>query len=196
MTKTLATHWKIYWVWVAITLLIYLAMILWSLPKISEMAGGALAFDLRPAGYSFDEARSFLTSLGPEGADFYLHTQQLLDTAYPGMLGVTLVGALIGLDRGGWGWVLSVFAISGSIFDYFENIAVRSMLITGSGNVTNKMVEEASSWTFLKSVCDSIAMIGLLFLVLIALYRYFSSNKAREDISETIAKKDEEPQEK
>jgi hypothetical protein len=196
LSRLFAARWKIYWLWFAITLLIYFAMIFWSLPKIGAMAGGEQAFDLRPTGYSFDEARSFMSALGPEGTDFYLHRQQLLDTIYPGMLGVTLVGALIGLDRGGWGWVLSVFAIAGSVFDYLENMAVRTMLLAGGDALTDKMVEDASGWTFLKSACTTIAMSGLLALVLIALWRYMLNKTSVKNLSESTEKKTEDVSQK
>lgn len=161
-----------------LTVLVYLVMVLWSLPKISEMAGGATAFDLRPFGYSFEEARSFLIALGSSGADFYLNKQQLLDSFYPAMLGVVLVGALIGLDRRGWGWVLSVFAIASCLFDYLENAAVHVMLLAGGEKLTPEMVEEASGWTLLKSINATIAMTGLLVLILISLYQYFFGKKS------------------
>ena len=45
--------WKIYWVVVAAMVTNYLTMVLWSLPLVSEMAGGGVPFDMRPGGYSF-----------------------------------------------------------------------------------------------------------------------------------------------
>jgi hypothetical protein len=148
-------------------------MIFWSLPKLSQFAGGDLAFDLRPAGYSFEEAKIFIGALGPDGIDFYIEVQQRLDSVYPALLAIVLVGGLLGLDFKGWGWIFSVFAIAGSVFDYMENAAVRVMLQIGPDGLTYEMAEQASGWTLLKSISATIAMGGLLILVLIALYRYF-----------------------
>ncbi len=36
----MSTGWKIYWIIIAATVTNYLIMILWSLPQVSEMAGG------------------------------------------------------------------------------------------------------------------------------------------------------------
>lgn len=177
MSKKLVVRWKIYWLLFAITTLIYLVMIFWSLPKLSEFSGGDLAFDLRPGGYSFEEAKTFIGALGSNGIDFYIEVQQRLDTVYPALLAIVLVGALLGLNFKGWGWVFSVFAIAGSVFDYLENAAVRVMLQVGPDGLTAEMAEQASGWTLLKSISTTIAMGGLLILVLIALFRYFFLRK-------------------
>ncbi len=83
----------IFWIMFAVMLGVYLVMVLWSLPLLMADAGGLPAFDLRPAGYSHDEAQAFLAALSPEGRAFYLDVQQWLDTAYPALLGVVLVMA-------------------------------------------------------------------------------------------------------
>jgi hypothetical protein len=59
---------RIFWLVVAATLGVYLVMVLWSIPRISAEAGGLPVFDLRPGGYTFEEARAFLAALSPEGA--------------------------------------------------------------------------------------------------------------------------------
>ena len=65
-------------------------MVLWSLPLISEMAGGGIPFDMRPGGYSFDDALVFLREITDAGRHFYLSTQHLLDMFYPTLLAITL----------------------------------------------------------------------------------------------------------
>jgi hypothetical protein len=191
LTKLLSARWKIYWLLFVITTLIYLVMIFWSLPKLSEFAGGDLAFDLRPAGYSIEEAKTFIGALGSNGIDFYIEVQQRLDSLYPALLAIVLVGGLLGLDFKGWGWVFSVFAIAGSVFDYLENAAVRVMLQMGPDGLTAEMAEQASGWTLLKSISATIAMGGLLILVLIALYRYFFMRKSVLPESSTPSNGDE-----
>jgi hypothetical protein len=61
-----ATFWTLF----AITIAVYLTMVLWSLPHLREMAGGLAAFDLRPTGYSPAEAKAVVSALGTAGADF------------------------------------------------------------------------------------------------------------------------------
>ncbi len=62
---------RIFWLLFAVMLGDYLAMVLWSIPALSRDAGGLAVFDMRPGGYSFDEARAFLAALSPDGARFY-----------------------------------------------------------------------------------------------------------------------------
>jgi len=95
--------WKIYWVVVAATVTNYLIMVLWSLPLVSEMAGGGVPFDMRLGGYAFDDARVFLTVISDTGRDFYLSTQQLLDLFYPTLFAITVAIPLIHLMPRYWG---------------------------------------------------------------------------------------------
>ena len=93
----------IFWLVFAAMLGNYLAMILWSIPRISAEAGGLAIFDMRPAGYSFEEAKTFLAALSPDGARFYVQVQHRLDSAYPALLAVTLGWAIIRLAPASWG---------------------------------------------------------------------------------------------
>jgi len=45
----------------------WLALNLWSAPRIEEMSGGLRLLDMRFTGYSFAEAQSFLVAIGEEG---------------------------------------------------------------------------------------------------------------------------------
>ena len=78
----------IFWLMFLVMTGVYLVMALWAIPKIIADAGGLLAFDMRPLGYSFDEASAFLTALSSEGRAFYLNVQQMLDSAYPALFAV------------------------------------------------------------------------------------------------------------
>ncbi|PCI40143.1 MAG: hypothetical protein COB46_07345 [Rhodospirillaceae bacterium] len=97
--------WKIYWVVVFVTVTNYLTMVLWSLPLVSDMAGGGVPFDMRPSGYSFEEAQVFLMAMSNKGRDFYLNTQHLLDFFYPTLFAITVAIALIHLVPRYWGWI-------------------------------------------------------------------------------------------
>lgn len=152
----------IFWMMFAVMLGVYLVMVLWSLPLLMADAGGLPVFDLRPMGYSFDEAQAFLAALSPEGRVFYLDVQQWLDTAYPALLGVTLVMAFRFLFRGALRWVAIAFALAGTVFDYLENAAVAGMLRAGSEGITPDMVATASRWTLLKSGAVTLAMLMLI----------------------------------
>ena len=161
--------WKLYWLLVVATLAVYFAMVLWSLPAVSLAAGGLMPFDMRPSGYSFDEALAFVIAITPEGSSFYQNTQQLLDTTYPAMLATVLAIALWNLARRfpTWmRWLLVALPVVGSLADYLENAAVSRMLDAGASGLTADMVSAASRWTLIKSGMTGVGMLVLLGLLI------------------------------
>jgi hypothetical protein len=169
-----------FWALFAVTAVIYLVMILWSLPKISAAAGGVMPFDMRPLGYSFEEAQTFLGALTPEGSAFYLNVQHRLDTAYPALLTATLFFAIRALAPGAGALqtLLALVALPGAVFDYLENISVTAMLNAGRSGLTPELVARASLWTLLKSVFTTIAMLLLLAFAVMALWRRIFADRA------------------
>ncbi len=159
--------WKIYWVVVAATVTNYLIMVLWSLPLVSEMAGGGVPFDMRPGGYSLDDAREFLMAITDEGRDFYLNTQQYLDWFYPTFMAITIAIPLIHLVPRYWGWALAALAIAAGVLDHLENSAVAVMLRVEPDALTNAMVSTASNWSLAKSISTTIALVALLLVLCI-----------------------------
>ena len=91
--------------WLSLALMLAgLALIfLWAAPRIE--AGGLAPFDLRTQGYSFAEARAFLTALTPEGRAVYLGPQRVADTIFP----VGFAGTMMCLVF--WGLKLSLIHI-------------------------------------------------------------------------------------
>jgi hypothetical protein len=159
-----------FWILFAATLAVYLIIVGWSLPTISAAAGGMAPFDMRPGGYSFDQAQAYLAALSPDGTAFYLDIQHRLDLIYPALLAATLFFGIWLLTPPTWGiwrWLLALAAIPGSVFDYLENYAVATMLRLGADGITPDIVATADRWTRLKSVFTTIAMTILLVLLVI-----------------------------
>ncbi|NRB16020.1 MAG: hypothetical protein HRU33_00215 [Rhodobacteraceae bacterium] len=151
---------QIYWGVFAAALGVYVTMIVWTLPGISQSAGGLLPFDLRPMGYSADEARAFLAALGTEGHALYTGPQRLLDMAYPALLGFVLIGALRHFYAKGWLLSLLVFvALAGMGADYLENMRVALLL---AGDTSDLAIAAASRSTVMKSVLTSVATLAVL----------------------------------
>ena len=162
---------RVFWLVAAVALADYLVMLAWSIPRISAEAGGMTIFDMRPSGYSFDEARTFLAALSPEGERFYTDVQHRLDAVYPALLAVTLGWAILRLAPTGWGvwrWPLAASAIPGMVFDYRENDDVARMLAAGPDGITPQMVEAASFHSQAKAVTTTVSM--TILLVLLALW--------------------------
>jgi hypothetical protein len=160
-----------FWVLFAVTLGVYLVMVAWSLPAVSDAAVGLAPFDMRPGGYSFDEAKAFLSALSPEGADFYRNVQQRFDLFYPALSAATLFFAIAVLAPKSWGvwrWVAALTAVPGAVGDYLENHAVAGMLALGADGITPGVVARASMWTLVKSSFTTLAMAILLLLLILS----------------------------
>ena len=142
------------WSLAVATLVVYAAMVLWSLPHITQQAGGLRPFDIRPAGYSEAEARAFLAALSEDGRRFYLSTQHRLDLVYPALLAATLGLAIWRVFS-----TLPVFARTalalvpamGAAYDYLENARVAGLLALGAGGLSADALAAASRATVFKS---------------------------------------------
>ncbi len=157
-----------FWLLLAVTLAVHGTMLLWSLPQVSRAAGGLAPFDMRPSGYSVDEARAFLAALSGEGRQFYAVVQHRLDWFYPALLAATLycaVAALLPGPRGYWRWLVAAPVMSVMFFDYAENAAVAALLSADPASLDAAAVERASHWTVLKSNATTVAMIVVLALL-------------------------------
>lgn len=151
-----------FWISFAAAVAVYLGMVLWTLPAISQAAGGLVPFDMRPGGYSGDEARLFLAQLSDDGRALYLGTQHLLDSIYPALLGLTLVLAMLLVYPGAAGKIGAVLAVFAAGADYLENVAVTIILKVDLTLVSDAMVATASRWTLLKSGLSSVVFVALL----------------------------------
>lgn len=152
----------LFWLILAVTVTVYLVMVVWSLPKITAWAGGLPPFDMRPLGYSPPEARAFLAALPAEGRDFYLTVQHRLDLAYPGLMALSLVLVFRRMAPGAPGLALAALAIAGAGFDYAENAAVAALLVAEPSDAD---LIVASRLTLAKSVCTTLALCGLMILL-------------------------------
>jgi hypothetical protein len=156
----------VFWALFAATTIVYAVMVFWSLPKINAAADGQMPFDLRPFGYSVDEARRFLGVLSDEGRAFYRGTQHRLDTLYPALLAATLGLGIWIMSPGRSPWIrgsLAVLAIPGMVFDLTENALVAGLLELPAASADAKSVMIASAATTMKSIFTTIAM-GLLLV--------------------------------
>lgn len=155
---------RAFWVVFALTVANYLAMLFWSLPRLA--VNGMFPFDLRPAGYSGDEARAYLSALGTDQRAFYSGVQHKLDTLYPGLMAASLVLAyhLLFPRRAAWG--LGLVAVAAATFDWLENASVSAMLRVEPQALTDAMIATASGWTVWKSSTVPVAL-GILIVGLV-----------------------------
>jgi negative regulator of sigma E activity len=150
---------RAFWLGLALMLGGLALIYFWSAPRID--AGGLAPFDLRTHGYTFDEARAFLTALTPEGRAVYLGPQRVADTIFPvGFAATMMLLVFWGLKRlsrpaawAGLALPLAYFAA-----DMAENAAVAGLLRTEPTALTPEQVARASTITIWKSRLVDVAI--------------------------------------
>jgi hypothetical protein len=162
---------RLLWPVLAITGALYGAMLLWSLPHLSALAGGRAMFDMRPGGYGYDEAVALVAALGEGGRSFYLNVQQRLDTAFPVFEAASFALLFVRLYPRRAALPLALLAAAAALCDELENAAVAVMLRTGADGLSVPMVATASRWTLLKSIGTSLLFGALLLGIAAALWR-------------------------
>ncbi|WP_127114848.1 hypothetical protein [Shimia sediminis] len=153
---------RAFWLSFSAAMAIYLTMVFWSVPFIVGQAGGQAPFDMRPMGYSLEDAKGFLGALTQDGRLFYLDVQQKLDIAYPALLGMSLILGLQLALRRPWGTVFGLVALMATAADYFENHIVAGMLQTTPDMLDPATVQVASFLTMSKSVGHMTCFVALL----------------------------------
>ncbi|WP_424982242.1 hypothetical protein [Maritalea sp. S77] len=145
---------------------IYIYMLSVSLPKLTSYAGGLAPFDMRPGGYNRQEALQVLQALGPDGRDYYLNHQLVLDIAYPALLALFIWQMLDFIARHHTNWWINFLkrvawaAPLVMIFDYGENVLIARMLL--AENVTVDLVNMASTFSRAKAITTSLFLTLLL----------------------------------
>ncbi|MEY8120768.1 hypothetical protein AB9F26_21480 [Falsihalocynthiibacter sp. BN13B15] len=158
---------------------IYLLMIFITLAHI-ETLSGLRPFDMRPGGYSAEQANSLLSALGSSGRRYYLTRQIPLDLAYPALMALTLVSllkwlGLRGVDRklvqiGIW------FSIGAAIGDYLENIGICLMILSWP-EISANTVPVASVASIVKSGLTMAAFVSVLLAVVFWAFKRISGRR-------------------
>lgn len=156
------------------TLVLYLAMALWSLPEIMREADGLMPFDLRPFGYSVQAAEAFLNALSDEGRVFYAQTQHAMDAVFPALLLLWAGWTVWLLFRGPMRGVLITLALAGCIADYGENAAVARLLSSFDAETARL----AARWTMAKSGAATVVYLAILWGVVQMVRRRLSKRRA------------------
>lgn len=145
---------------------IYLFMIQVTLAHIQTVSG-MVPFDMRPFGYSPDEAARLLTALEETGRAYYLTRQIPLDIVYPALLALTLISANVwfgsslpnkNIIRAG-----AVFSIAAAVADYSENLGI-SMMLLGWPNLPDTLVLASSIASSLKAFLTTVAALITIFI--------------------------------
>jgi hypothetical protein len=161
--------------------LLWAVMFFGTLAHLRDMAGGLAPFDVRPLGYSYDEARAFLAAIGEQGRAFYLKPTLVIDSFFPPVYAASHALALWWLTAPGrvraaeikplWRWTLVSLPVVVAILDgVVENVCIAQMLWTWP-DLSPRLVELASIDTRAKLVVGAVTEISLAALAVAALLR-------------------------
>jgi hypothetical protein len=155
--------------------LIYALMIGVTLAHI-EVVSGQVPFDMRPLGYSPEDAAALLEGLGVAGRRYYLSRQIPLDTAYPAVLALFLVSLMRWFGQ----WMPTrhlirigiTISIGAALCDYGENLGIIAMVMRWP-DLSVPLVYASSVATVAKSILTTAAvMISILIGAMAARHRF------------------------
>jgi hypothetical protein len=153
------------------------------LAHLSRLAGGMTPFDVRPAGYSYPEARAFLEAMGAQGRAYYANPELIFDTFYPPLYAVSRGLALWWLTMPGRvrkapvplkvRCALIAVPIIMAILDNVENGCIAAMLWTWP-DLSRDVVEVSSLATQVKIIAGVLTETLMAGLALAWLVRLFT----------------------
>jgi hypothetical protein len=156
-------------------------MMFWTLAYLRRTAGGLAPFDLRPFGYTPEEARALLYALSEIGRAYYADVQLQLDTVFPALYAFSRGLLLLWLTAPGRTaarplplvarLVLLLLPLATASFDYLENEGIAAMLAAGP-QVSDEVVERTSFWTRAKSFAALATELLCVILAAIAFVRW------------------------
>lgn len=171
----------------AINIGLWAFMVFSTLAYLRHLAGGLEPFDLRPFGYSVEEARAFLFAISDIGRAYYLDVQLPIDAVYPGTYALSRGLLLWWLTQPGRvagrplpfaiRVVLLVLPMLTAALDYRENEGIAAML-HASPRVEEDVVAQASFWTRAKSLAGFASEAVCVLLLLFVFGRWWHRRKA------------------
>jgi hypothetical protein len=156
-------------------------MVFWTLAYLRRIAGGLEPFDLRPFGYTPEEARALLFALSSIGRTYYADVQLQLDTAYPALYALSRGLLLFWVTAPGRTATrpiplparlsLLTLPLATAWFDFFENEGIAAMLAAGP-QAGAELIERTSFWTRAKSIAGLATELVCVILAAIAFVRW------------------------
>ena len=160
---------------------IWAVMVFWTLAYLRRTAGGLEPFDLRPFGYTPEEARKLLYALSSIGRKYYADVQLQLDTAFPAVYALSRGLLLFWVTAPGRTATrplplparlsLLILPLATAWFDYFENGGIAAMLAADQG-ASDELIERTSFWTRAKSLAALATELVCVMLAAIAFVRW------------------------
>ena len=164
-----------------ITNIIYLTMIIYTIPKVMVYSNGLQIIDLMPIGYNHEYVVLLLTTLGEKGRAAYLFTQIPLDLLYPLFHAISYCLLLSYIFKKlnkieGGAFYLSVIPLFSGFCDYVENFGV-IMMLNSFPNNPPLLTQVTSFFSILKSGATTIYFFILIYFSMELLLKKYLKNK-------------------
>lgn len=164
-----------------LTNVVYLFMLLVTIPKTMEFSNGMKLLDMLPTGYNMEYVNELFRTLGENGLETYLTNQIPVDMIYPLLFGLTysllLAYFLKKLNKLKSPFIyLCLLPIIAGIADYLENIGIITML-NSYPDLTETIVNATNTSSIIKSTSTSIFFIALIIILIILGIKSLKRNK-------------------
>jgi len=149
-----------------LTTIVYLTMVLATIPKVMAYGGQIQLLDMMPMGYDMAYVKNLFDALGHEGREAYLYNQIPLDMIYPALFAISyclVLGFFMNkLDKLKTSLLfLCLLPFLAGAMDYGENIGIISML-KDYPKISTNTVTITSSFSLLKSTCTTLYFVILI----------------------------------
>jgi hypothetical protein len=171
-----------------VSFILWGVMVFGTLAYLRRLAGGLEPFDLRPFGYTPEEARALLHALSAIGRAYYADVQLQLDTAYPALYALSRALLLFWVTAPGRTaerplplparLALLALPLVTAWFDFFENEGIAAMLAAGP-QASDELIERTSFWTRAKSLAGLATELLCVVLAAIAFVRWRHRRRAQ-----------------
>ena len=154
-----------------LTNVVYILMLMVTIPKTMEFSNGMKLLDMMPTGYNQNYVNKLFKTLGENGREIYLTNQIPVDMVYPLLFGLTYSLLLayflnkINKLKSPFKY-LSLLPIIAGIADYLENIGIITMLINFP-DLTKTIVNTTNIFSIIKSISTSIFFSALIVILII-----------------------------
>ena len=164
-----------------LTNIIYIYMLMVTIPKTMVFSNGMKLLDMIPTGYDWNYVNELFNTLGENGRKTYLTTQIPVDMFYPLLFGLSycLIFAyfLKKLEKLNTSFIyLCLLPIIGGIADYLENFGIIKML-NNYPDLIETTVNATNTFSVLKSASTSIFFIALIVILIILGFKFVKRNK-------------------
>lgn len=164
-----------------LTNVVYVFMLVVTIPKTMGFSNGMKLLDMLPTGYNQDYVNNLFRTLGENGRKIYLTNQIPVDMIYPLLFGLTysllLAYFLKKLNKLKSPFtLLCLLPIIAGIADYLENIGIITML-NSYPDLTQIMAKTTNIFTIIKSGSTTLFFIVLIIILLFVGYKAISGKK-------------------